>query len=49
MGLSYHNCRRAVSSRGWDGWTTLSDRPGLGSELDEDVLARTPAGQATFA
>ena len=32
-----------------DGWITLSDRPGLGIELDEDVLARTQTGQATFA
>ncbi len=32
-----------------DGWITLSDRPGLGIELDEDVLARTRTGQATFA
>ena len=32
-----------------DGWITLSDRPGLGVELDEAVLARTLSGQATFA
>ena len=32
-----------------DGWITLSDRPGLGIELDEVVLARTLSGQATFA
>ncbi len=32
-----------------DGWITLSDRPGLGIELNEDVLAQTRTGQATFA
>jgi len=32
-----------------DGWITLSDRPGLGIELDEEVLARTLTGHATFA
>ncbi|MCU1400476.1 MAG: mandelate racemase [Acidimicrobiales bacterium] len=32
-----------------EGWITLSDRPGLGIELDEVVLARTLTGQATFA
>jgi L-alanine-DL-glutamate epimerase-like enolase superfamily enzyme len=32
-----------------NGWITLSDRPGLGIELDEAVLARTRTGQATFA
>ena len=32
-----------------DGWITLSDRPGLGIELDEAVLAATRTGQATFA
>ena len=32
-----------------DGWITLSDRPGLGIELDEAVLARTLTGHATFA
>ena len=31
------------------GWITLSDKPGLGIELDEAVLARTITGQATFA
>lgn len=31
------------------GWITLSDRPGLGIELDEDVLKRTLTGSATFA
>jgi L-alanine-DL-glutamate epimerase-like enolase superfamily enzyme len=32
-----------------DGWITLPDRPGLGVELDEDVLRATLTGQATFA
>ena len=32
-----------------DGWLTLSDRPGLGVELDEQVLERTQTGQSTFA
>ena len=32
-----------------DGWITLSDRPGLGIELDEEVLASTRSSQATFA
>jgi L-alanine-DL-glutamate epimerase-like enolase superfamily enzyme len=32
-----------------DGWITLSDRPGLGIDLDEDALARTLTGHATFA
>ena len=32
-----------------EGWITLSDRPGLGIELDEQVLAATLTGQATFA
>lgn len=32
-----------------DGWITLSDRPGLGVELDEGVLSATLTGQATFA
>jgi L-alanine-DL-glutamate epimerase-like enolase superfamily enzyme len=32
-----------------EGWITLTDRPGLGIELDEDVLASTLTGQATFA
>jgi len=31
------------------GWITLSDRPGLGVQLDEAVLARTRSDQATFA
>jgi L-alanine-DL-glutamate epimerase-like enolase superfamily enzyme len=31
-----------------DGWITLSDRPGLGVALDEDVLARTASNAATF-
>jgi len=32
-----------------DGWITLSDRPGLGIELDETTLARTLSGHASFA
>lgn len=32
-----------------EGWITLSDRPGLGIELDETVLAATLTGHATFA
>jgi L-alanine-DL-glutamate epimerase-like enolase superfamily enzyme len=31
-----------------DGWITLGDEPGLGCVLDEDVLARTLSGRATF-
>jgi L-alanine-DL-glutamate epimerase-like enolase superfamily enzyme len=31
------------------GWVTLSDAPGLGLELDEDVLERTKTGVATFS
>ena len=31
-----------------DGWITLSDRPGLGCTLDEDVLAATASRVATF-
>ncbi len=31
------------------GWITLSDRPGLGIELDLAVLSETLTGQATFA
>jgi len=31
------------------GWITLSDRPGLGIELDEAVLAATETGRPTFA
>ena len=31
-----------------DGWVTLPDRPGLGIDLDEDVLARTASHVATF-
>jgi L-alanine-DL-glutamate epimerase-like enolase superfamily enzyme len=31
-----------------DGWITLSEEPGLGIELDEDVLERTLSHQATF-
>ena len=30
------------------GWCTLTDAPGLGCELDEELLARTASGQATF-
>jgi L-alanine-DL-glutamate epimerase-like enolase superfamily enzyme len=30
------------------GWITLSDRPGLGITLDEEVLARTASDAATF-
>ncbi|MDH2435311.1 mandelate racemase/muconate lactonizing enzyme family protein [Pokkaliibacter sp. MBI-7] len=32
-----------------EGWLTLSDAPGLGIELDEEVLARTLSNQATYA
>jgi L-alanine-DL-glutamate epimerase-like enolase superfamily enzyme len=32
-----------------EGWITLSDRPGLGIELDEAALAATLTGHATFA
>ncbi len=32
-----------------DGWITLGDRPGLGIELDEDVLAATASHAATFS
>lgn len=32
-----------------DGWITLSDRPGLGIALAEDVLARTRSTDATFS
>jgi L-alanine-DL-glutamate epimerase-like enolase superfamily enzyme len=31
-----------------DGWITLTDRPGLGLTLDEEVLARTVSDAATF-
>ena len=31
-----------------EGWLTLSDRPGLGVTLDEEVLARTVSDAATF-
>jgi L-alanine-DL-glutamate epimerase-like enolase superfamily enzyme len=31
------------------GWITLSDEPGLGITLNEDVLAATSASQATFS
>ena len=40
--------RETIEADG-DGWITLPDRPGLGVELDEDVLRRTLTGQATFA
>jgi L-alanine-DL-glutamate epimerase-like enolase superfamily enzyme len=30
------------------GWVTLSERPGLGIDLDEEVLARTASAAATF-
>jgi L-alanine-DL-glutamate epimerase-like enolase superfamily enzyme len=30
------------------GWVTLSEQPGLGVDLDEDVLARTTSASATF-
>jgi L-alanine-DL-glutamate epimerase-like enolase superfamily enzyme len=30
------------------GWITLSDRPGLGLTLDEDILARTASDATTF-
>ena len=32
-----------------EGWLTLNDRPGLGCTLDEDALARTASGTATFS
>ena len=32
-----------------EGWITLPERPGLGIELNEDVLAATLTGQTTFA
>lgn len=32
-----------------DGWITLSDRPGLGCELDEAVLAATASTLATYS
>jgi L-alanine-DL-glutamate epimerase-like enolase superfamily enzyme len=32
-----------------EGFITLNERPGLGIELDESVLARTRTGHATFA
>ena len=31
------------------GWIHLSDEPGLGITLNEDVLAKTMASQATFS
>ena len=30
------------------GWITLRERPGLGIDLDEEVLARTASTSATF-
>jgi len=32
-----------------DGWIGLSDRPGLGCDLDEDTLAATATNTATFS
>jgi L-alanine-DL-glutamate epimerase-like enolase superfamily enzyme len=32
-----------------DGWLTLSDEPGLGLTLDEDVLAATQSSRSTYA
>jgi L-alanine-DL-glutamate epimerase-like enolase superfamily enzyme len=32
-----------------DGWIELSERPGLGCELDEDALAHTASAVATFS
>ena len=32
-----------------EGWIHLSDKPGLGFTLDEDVLRRTASAQATFS
>jgi L-alanine-DL-glutamate epimerase-like enolase superfamily enzyme len=32
-----------------DGWMVLSDRPGLGCELDDDALTRTASAVATFS
>ena len=32
-----------------EGWIHLSDRPGLGFELNEDVLRATASSQATFS
>ncbi len=32
-----------------DGWLTLSDRPGLGCDLDEDTLVATRQSSATFS
>jgi L-alanine-DL-glutamate epimerase-like enolase superfamily enzyme len=34
--------------RAVDGWVSLSDEPGLGCRLDDDVLARTASERATF-
>ena len=30
------------------GWVTLGEQPGLGIDLDEEVLARTASASATF-
>ncbi|MFZ9629509.1 MAG: mandelate racemase/muconate lactonizing enzyme family protein [Ilumatobacteraceae bacterium] len=38
--------RRPLAADG--GWVTLPDAPGLGIELDEDVLHRTASSSATF-
>jgi L-alanine-DL-glutamate epimerase-like enolase superfamily enzyme len=40
--------RETIEADG-DGWITLPDRPGLGIELDEGVLAGTLTGTPTFA
>ena len=32
-----------------EGWLTLSDEPGLGLMLDEDVLAATQSSRSTYA
>jgi L-alanine-DL-glutamate epimerase-like enolase superfamily enzyme len=32
-----------------EGWLTLSDEPGLGLTLDEDVLAATQSSRSTYA
>jgi L-alanine-DL-glutamate epimerase-like enolase superfamily enzyme len=31
------------------GWLTLSDEPGLGLTIDEDVLAATQSSRSTYA
>jgi L-alanine-DL-glutamate epimerase-like enolase superfamily enzyme len=40
--------RETIEADG-EGFITLNERPGLGIELDESVLARTRTGHATFA